>query len=437
MPTKRPNFIVFYLDDLGYGDLGCQGSDGIRTPHIDDLANRGVRFQQWYSNAPVCSPSRAALYTGRHPMRAGVPHILGGRRGTHGLPPSERTIATHFRESGYRTGLIGKWHLGITPETSPNAHGFEEFYGFKAGCIDYYSHIFYWAAYSGDDPVHDLWENDKEVWENGRYFTDLIGDKAIDFIDRHADEEFFLSVPFNAPHYPMHAPREYLDRYPDLPPDRRIMAAMVSAVDDNVGRIMAALKSRGLADDTVVFFSSDNGPSTETRNWLDGTPDKYYGGSAGIFRGHKASLFDGGIREPGILCWPNGIPGGAVSDELCATIDIFPTFCEIAGIDMPNDREIDGKSILGVARGTEKSPHEQMYWEYGHGNQRAVRQGPWKLVLNGRLDFDNDPVDPVHLARVDEDPGERVNLAAQHPDLVAELTRDVEAWYAEVTAEKS
>ena len=448
MPEGRPNFIVFYLDDLGFGDLGCQGSDTIRTPHIDDLAARGVRFRQWYSNSPVCSPSRAALLTGRHPMRAGVPDILGGSRGAPGLPPSEVTLASILRENGYRTALTGKWHLGVTPETTPMAHGFDEFFGFKAGCIDYYSHIFYWGAFSGENPVHDLWENDEEIWDNGRYFTELITERAVDFIELRADvaasarsasipdaqsqEPFFLYVPYNTPHYPMHAPQQYLDRYPDLPWDRQIMAAMVSAVDDSVGAIIAALDRHGLTDDTVIFFSSDNGPSTESRNWLDGTPDKYYGGSAGVFRGHKGSLFDGGIREPGILCWPGGIPGGVESDEICATMDIVPTFLEIAGIDVPDEPAVDGTSILGVARGEAPSPHGELCWEY-YG-QLAIRRGPWKLVLDGKLDFGHGGADEVHLSNLDDDPGERVNLAAQHPEMVDEMASAVRAWFAEVTA---
>jgi arylsulfatase A-like enzyme len=433
MPDRRPNFVIFYLDDLGFGDLGCQGSDTIKTPHIDDLADCGVRFRQWYSNSPVCSPSRAALLTGRHPIRAGVPHILAGKRDeTPGLPASETTIATILRDSGYRTGLVGKWHLGMTEDSSPMAHGFEEFFGFKAGCIDYYSHIFYWGAFAGENPVHDLWSNEDEIWENGKYFTEMIGDRAVDYIDRHADEEFLLYVPFNAPHYPMHAPQEYLDRYSDLPWDRQIMAAMVSAVDDAVGRIVAELEAKGLADDTVIFFSSDNGPSTESRNWLDGTPDKYYGGSAGIYRGHKGSLFDGGIREPGILTWPSGISAGQESDEICATMDIVPTFLEIAGVELPDGLQIDGTSILDVARGESPSPHCELMWEYD--DQLAVRRGSWKLVLHGKLDFGQGGADDIHLSNLEDDPGERTNLAADHPDMVAEMTRDVETWFREVAA---
>ena len=206
MPDRRPNFIIFYLDDLGYGDLGCYGSDAIRTPHIDALAESGVRFTNWYSCSPVCSPSRAALLTGRAPMRAGVPHILGGRRGLAGLPPGERTLASMLSEKGYRTRLTGKWHLGLSEECSPNAHGFDSFFGFKAGCVDYYSHIFYYNMASGGDPIHDLWQDGTEVWQNGRYLTELITERAVQAIDAHDDRPFFHFVGYNAPHYPMHAP---------------------------------------------------------------------------------------------------------------------------------------------------------------------------------------------------------------------------------------
>ncbi len=431
MSATKPNVIVIYLDDLGYGDLGCYGSDAILTPHIDALADSGVRFTNWYSCSPVCSPSRAALLTGRAPMRAGVPHILGGQRGLPGLPPSETTLASMLKQSGYRTALTGKWHLGMSEEHSPNAHGFDSFLGFKAGCVDYYSHIFYWSMASGHDPVHDLWRDRSEVWRNGQYMTEVITDEVVRSIEDGGDDPFCHVVGYNAPHYPMHAPEKYLDRYPSLPPDRRIMAAMVSAVDDGVGRIVASLKSQGLYDDTIIFFSSDNGPSTESRNWLDGNVDFYYGGSAGVFRGHKGSLFEGGIREPAILSWPAGIEGGRVSDEVCAMWDVVPTICEIAGADMPGDRTIDGRSIVPLLSDGAPSPHERLCWEYA--GQLAVREGPWKLVLDGKLDFTRGQPDAVHLSNLDDDPGERTNLADAQPELVERLSKRVRAWFADVT----
>ncbi|MGG3280351.1 sulfatase-like hydrolase/transferase [Paenibacillus solani] len=433
---KQPNFIVIYCDDLGYGDLGCYGSDTVKTPHLDELAEKGIRFTNWYSNSPVCSPSRASLLTGKYPARAGVSEILGAKRGSHGLPADEVTLAKALKPAGYRTALYGKWHLGISEETSPNAHGFDEFFGFKAGCVDFYSHIFYWGQGHGVNPLHDLWENETEVWENGRYMTELITERSVDFIKRSREQDapFFLFASYNAPHYPMHAPKEYMDRFAHLPWDRQVMAAMIAAVDDGVGEIVKALKEADCYEDTVIFFSSDNGPSSESRNWLDGTEDIYYGGSAGIFRGHKASLFEGGIREPAILSWPKGFEGGQVRDEVAAMMDIVPTFLDLAGVDPAagplQDVAIDGSSLKEMLIMGEPSPHKQLFWEY-HG-QLAVREGNWKLVLNGKLDFERIVPDEVHLSDLLMDPGERTNLAEHYPEIVERLSRDVRDWYEEV-----
>ena len=435
MAEERPNLVVFYLDDLGYGDLGCYGSDTIRTPHIDALAADGVRFTNWYACSPVCSPSRAALLTGRYPTRAGVPHILGGSRKTSGLPVGEVTLADILKGQGYSTALMGKWHLGLTEECRPNARGFDEFYGFLAGCVDYYSHIFYWQMYDHKAPVHDLWHNNEEVWQNGDYLTEVITRRSVDFIEQNADADkpFFLYAAYNAPHYPMHAPQEYLDRYPDLPWDKRIMAAMVSAVDDGVGEIVRTLKERGLYDNTVIFFSSDNGPSTEDRNWLDGTEDFYYGGSAGVFRGHKGSLFEGGIREPAILTWPSAFKAGQTCNEMCASMDILPTFLDAIDCPLPEDTAIDGESLLPMLASQGASPHERLYFDYA--GQLAVREGPWKLVLDGKLDFSRTQSDPVHLSNLDDDPGERVNLVEKEPKIARRLTEDVRAWQRGIVGE--
>jgi arylsulfatase A-like enzyme len=424
--ANRPDFVLIYCDDLGYGDLGCYGSRTVRTPHLDALAARGVRFTDWYSNSPVCSPSRASLLTGRYPERAGVTQILGGQRGTPGLPPAQVTLAKALQPLGYRTAIFGKWHLGLSDECRPNAHGFDEFYGFLAGCVDYYSHIFYWGQGGGQNPTHDLWHNGEEVWDNGRYLTEAITEKAVGFITKQSDAPFFLYVAYNAPHYPMHAPRKYLDRYPKLPPDRRIMAAMISAVDDGVGQIVRALRKTGRFENTAIFFSSDNGPSTESRNWLDGTEDFYYGGSAGVFRGHKGSLFEGGIREPAILCWPRNLPSGRTCEEVGMMMDLFPTFLEMAGGEPPRDHVLDGVSILPMAMGKGGSPHERVFWAYD--GQLAAREGRWKLVLNGKLDFSRKQPDAVHLADLEADPGERANLKDREPEVTKRLAKAAREW---------
>lgn len=420
---RRPNVVIVYTDDLGFGDLGCFGA-GYPTPNIDALADRGTRATNWYSNAPVCSPSRAALLTGRHPVSTGVTEILAGSRSSPGLGSEQQTLAAMLRGHGYATGIFGKWHLGVTPKCRPGAHGFDEFFGFLAGCIDYYSHIFYWGQGGGVDPVHDLWSNDTEVWRNGEYVTEMITDHAVDFIDRNADRPFFCYVPYNAPHYPMHAPQEYLDRFPDLPRNRRVMAAMVAAIDDGVGAITDALSRHDLLEDTIVIFSSDNGPSAETRNWLDGTDERWDGSSAGPFRGYKGSLFEGGIREPFLISYPRRLPARIACDEPAQMSDVVPTVLRLAGLPIPET--VHGADTSPMLRGDVPSIHDRLYW--WQGNQLAVREGNWKLVLNPCIDLDEALPDDTFLADLADDPGESVNQNECRPDLVARLQEDLCSW---------
>lgn len=427
---ERPNFIIFLTDDQGYGDLSCMGAADLKTPHLDAVAARGVRFTEWYSNSPVCSPSRASLLTGRYPGNAGVRSILAGHRTATGLPAETPTLATALKKLGYRTALFGKWHLGLAEGCRPQDHGFEEWFGFMAGCIDYYSHIFYWGMAGGrEDPVHDLWENNEEIYANGQYFTEMITERAVDFVRRAASGEqpFFLYVPYNAPHYPMHAPQQYLDRFPELSWSRRIMAAMLAAVDDSVGAILEELARQGIAENTCIFFQSDNGPSRETRNWLDGTRDPYYGGTSGALKGHKYSLYEGGIRVPGLLCWPARIPGGQVLSGPAAAMDIFPTFLKAAGGD-PAAYELDGFDLMPMVTAGGRSPHGDLFWEMNQ--QTAIRRGKWKLVLNGQLIEEAPPEDEIHLSNLEDDPGERTNLRDKHPKIVAELKDAAEKWRA-------
>lgn len=429
---SRPNFIIFLTDDQGYGDLSCMGNTDFRTPHLDRLAAGGVRFTDWYANSPVCSPSRAALLTGRYPGNAGVRAILAGHRTATGLPPEVPTLARALHDQGYQTAMFGKWHLGLADGCRPHDHGFDDWFGFLAGCVDYYSHIFYWGMNRGgpgNDPTHDLWENDQEVYHNGEYLTDLITRRAVEYIRHaaHQDAPFFLYVPYNAPHYPMHAPQHYLDRFPDLPWDRRIMAAMLSAVDDGVGAIVAELERQGLRDNTCIFFQSDNGPSRETRNWLDGRTDPYYGGSAGMLKGHKFSLYEGGIRSPALMNWPARIPAERVLDTPAAAMDIFPTFLRAAGGDI-SAYELDGRDLMPLLADGVSLPERDLCWEMN--DQTALRRGPWKLVLNGRLVEGAPPEDAVHLANLATDMAERHNLAETEPGLTAELRAAAEAWRA-------
>lgn len=427
---RKPNYIIILTDDQGYGDLSCMGNTNFRTPCIDAVAQSGVRFTDWYSGSPVCSPSRACLLTGRYPGNAGVRAILAGNRKASGLTTEAPTIASALKKEGYQTALIGKWHLGLKEGSRPNQNGFDYFYGFMAGCIDYYSQIFYWSMADGQtNPTHDLWENDTEVYQNGRYMTELIAEKSVEQIRRmHRDgRPFFLYVGFNAPHYPMHAPQKYLDRFPDLPWDRRIMAAMISAVDDSVGQIADELKRDGIYEDTVVFFQSDNGPSRESRNWLDGNPDPYYGGQTGELKGHKYSLFEGGIRVPGILSWPGHIPAGQVIASPCIAADIFPTFLHLAGGDT-EDYELDGKDILPLVMRGEADEERELYWEMD--GQTAMRRGRYKLVLNGTLVEGEPAQDPVFLSDLSVDQSESYNLAEIYPDIVKEMSGKALSWRA-------
>ncbi|MCL2884139.1 MAG: sulfatase-like hydrolase/transferase [Oscillospiraceae bacterium] len=424
------NIIFILTDDQGYGDLSCMGSTDFVTPHLDALAAAGARFTSGYSNSPVCSPSRAALLTGRYPGNAGVRAILEGHRKASGLTPQAKTIATHLRERGYVTGLMGKWHLGAKEICRPENNGFDEFVGFHAGCVDYFSHIFYHhMADRGRNPEHDLWDREEEINENGKYLTELITEKSVAFIRDKAlkSKPFFLFAAYNAPHYPMHAPKKYMDRFAHLPWDRQVMAAMISAVDDGVGEMVAELKRQGLFENTIIYFQSDNGPSRETRNWLDGTQDYYCGGRTGGFKGEKFSLFEGGIRVPAILTCPSLIPAGQVIDEPIAAMDLFPTVCAMAGLDT-DGCTLDGLDISDVAINGAPSPHKHIFWEMG--KQTAVRSGDYKLVLHGQL-LETEPApDEIWLSNLREDPGETRNVAEEMPELTATLKTAAEEWRA-------
>ena len=427
---KKPNVIIIMTDDQGYGDLSCMGNTDFVTPYIDALAGRGVRFTDFYANSPVCSPSRASLLTGLYPGNAGVRAILGGRRTSTGISPQSPTIAAVLKQNGYATAHVGKWHLGAGEKSHPNNNGFDYFYGFLSGCIDYYSHIFYWSMADGKtNPTHDLWENKNEIYNNGQYFTELVTEKSVKFIREKSNEEkpFLLYVGYNAPHYPLHAPQKYIDRFASLPPDRRIMAAMIAAVDDGIGDITAELERNGILENTIIHFQSDNGPSRESRNWLDGNPDPYYGSSSGIFKGHKFSLFEGGIRVPGIISYPAVIKGGQVISEPVASMDLFPTICRFAGIDS-SGYGLDGLDISDVLINAGPSPHDMIFWEMG--GQTAVRCGNFKLVLNGCLVENEAAEDEVFLSDLSEDPSEKNNLADKLHGVTSELKKAAEDWRA-------
>lgn len=436
--TEQPNIIVIVADDHGYGDLSCMGSDTVKSPRLDGLAESGALLTGFYSNSPVCSPSRASLLSGRYPGNAGVRSILQGYRTTPGLPASVPTLAKALSSCGYRTELVGKWHLGLTAESRPEAHGFDHSFGNLAGAVDYFSHIHYspnnrkvpmnGTTYVGT-PLHDLWEDGQEVHRDGEYMTEVLGAKAVEAVKRTEgdDRPFFLYLPFTAPHYPMHAPEKYKEPFRHLPWGKMIMAAMIAAMDEAIGSLIDELERQQIRDNTLILFMSDNGPSREIRNWMDGTQTPYQASDAGPFKGHKFSLFEGGVRVPGIVSWPAGIRAGQVIDQPIAAMDIFPTVLRLAGGD-PDEYELDGTDVLPVLTSGEEPSREYLFWE--QGVQTAVRKGLWKLVLNGQLEETQPPQDEVFLSNLVDDPGESTNLAEKYPDITNELRAAADQWRA-------
>jgi arylsulfatase A-like enzyme len=364
------------------------------------------------------------LLTGRYPIRCGVPNIVNSAANVVGLKGSEITLAEALKQRGYRTGLAGKWHLGSAPESLPNAQGFDDFFGFLSGCIDYYSHIFYWGG--GSDPFHDLWRNRTEVWENGRYMTELITREARRFVIQNRARPFFLYVAYNAPHYPMHAPQKYIDRFPGLDRERQVHAAMLSAMDDGIGEILGLVEKSGLTNNTLVYFQSDNGATIESR--------ARRGGRNTPLRGFKFALFEGGIRVPALLSWPATISPGQVSAEPAIAMDIFTTVVRAAGGRAPSDRKIDGLDILPMLTAGKKSPHQMLFW--AQGEQTAVRRGKWKLIQNGILALGPENRmqgnDAAFLADLENDPEEKTNLHKRYPKLAVELSEEIRKWLADV-----
>jgi arylsulfatase A len=426
----RPNVIVILTDDQGSVDAACYGSADLQTPAIDALAARGVRFTQFYAAAPVCSPSRAGLLTGRYPVRAGMP-------GNAGAPPSEAisaledvrdqagsawaqqtTMAEVFQAAGYATAHVGKWHLHAHDGARPLDQGFEQSFGHMGGCIDNYSHVFYWSGPNR----HDLWRGNTRVRATGEFFPDLMVREATAFMERSGDRPFFLYFAMNCPHYPYQGEADWLETYADLPFPRNLYAAFLSSQDERIGTLLATLKRLGIDDDTIVVFQSDHGHSTEERAHGGG-------GSAGPYRGAKFSLFEGGIRVPAIISWPGHLPEGEVREQVAHSCDWLPTLVELCGI-APLTHDVDGASLTAMIRGAdEPSPHEALHWTIGES--WAVRQGPWKLQgkpndTSGKAAITAS--DALYLTNLQDDATEMTNLAAAHPDVVERLQQVHDTW---------
>lgn len=420
--AEKPNVIIIYTDDQGTADLGCYGTTDIHTPHIDSLAQRGVRFEQMYAPSAICSASRAGLLTGRFPARAGVPGNVSSMEGEPGMPSSQVTIAEVLREAGYVTGHIGKWHLGYDAQTMPNAQGFDYSWGHMGGCIDNYSHFFYWNGPNR----HDLWRNGERIYEDGIFFQDSMVRELNGFITRNRERPFFAYWAINSPHYPLQGTAKWREFYKDLPSPRNKYNAFVSTLDECVGEVLQHLEREGLSEKTLIIFQSDHGHSTEERTFWEG-------GSSGPYRGAKACLFEGGIRVPSIVTLPGVIPPGQVRGQLVTGVDWLPTIAEFCGVDMPK-HPIDGKSIRDVILMDEAaSPHSSFFWLLGNGKsaQWAVRDGDWKLLGNAKDNSDRRieiKVDKLFLANLAMDPTEAKNLAQDYPEVVDRLSRLKEAY---------
>ena len=407
LSARKPNVIVIFTDDQGTVDMNCYGASDLVTPNMDGLAKRGVRFTQFYSAAPVCSPSRVGLMTGRTPQHGG----LNGNvpLDSVGMPSQQITIAEKLKEAGYATAHIGKWHLGHHKETIPNAQGFDHSFGHLVGCIDNYSHFFYWSGPN----KHDLWRNGKEVFHNGEFFPDLMVKEAGEFIDKNKARPFFIYFALNTPHYPYQGSPEWLDHYKDLPYPRNLYAAFLSTTDDRIGALLKKVDDVGLTDDTIIIFQSDHGASEEVRAHKGG-------GSAGPHRGAKFSLYEGGIRVPAIISWPGTLPENKVRNQIATGCDWFPTIMELCEIPVATHK-IDGKSLLPVIKSeSETSAHKIFHWK--SGNAVAVREGNWKLVMSGKK---------VELFDLPKDLGEARNLAKENPEVVERLRgKSVEYWFS-------
>ncbi|MGN6556349.1 MAG: sulfatase-like hydrolase/transferase [Verrucomicrobiota bacterium] len=421
----KPNVILIMADDLGSVDLGCYGSKDLVTPAMDSLAARGLRFTQFYAGAPICSASRACLLTGRYPLHAGLTANASSQRGGKAaLPAAQVTLAEMFKAAGYATAQIGKWHLGYTEETLPNAQGFDYSFGHMGGCIDNYTHMFSWKG----PVVHDLHRNGKEVFYDGEYFPDLMLREASGFLERRSrDQPFFLYYAVNTPHYPYQGEAKWLEHFKDMPEPRRFYAAWLASQDERIGQLLAKVDALGLRERTIIVFQSDNGHSTEDRAY-------YGGGSAGPYRGAKFSLFEGGIRMPAMISWPGQLPQGEVRGQFAHAADWMPTLAELCGVSLL-ETNIDGYSLVPVLRSAEaQSPRNIAQWQESPGphSQWAVREGNWKLLGHPRDTSDGKhtvTVAPLFLANLAEDPGEKTNVADQHADVVQRLKQLHNDWF--------
>jgi len=424
---RPPNFVVIFADDLGYNDLGCYGSPLIRTPHLDRMAREGMKFTDFYSAAPVCTPSRAALMTGCYPQRVGLaaipreegeqgaPRIVLGAKSSYGINPDEITVAELLKERGYATACFGKWHLGHLPPFLPTRHGFDSYFGIP------FSNDMKPALLIRNETVLESREGllEPEIQET---LTERYTEEAVRFIRDNRNRPFFLYMPHTFPHTPLHVSKRFRGKSA-----RGLYGDVVECIDWSVGRVLDTLAEFGLEDNTLVVFTSDNGP------WYVRGED---GGNATPLRAAKGTTYDGGMREPCIMRWPGKIPAGSVCSELATMMDILPTFAHLAGTSAPADRVIDGKDIypLMSASPGAKSPHEAFYY-YWSNELHAVRSGQWKLKVETTLRHEDiyqrgfshpEATIPEALYNLSTDPGEQKSVLKDHPDVVRRLRALIE-----------
>ena len=463
-----PNIVLMVADDMGYGDFGLYSEGRVHTPALDELATESLRFTQHYAGSAVCSPSRAALLTGRYPIRTGAitpQEVLGNDR----IALGEATIADSFKAAGYATGMVGKWHNGaLDPRFHPNARGFDEFAGFRGGWADYYR----W----------NLDRNGSLERSDGRYLTDVLADKAVEFIDRHKSEPFFLMVTWNAPHSPLQAPDDVTRKYVEAGFEHGIalIYAMIEVMDRGIAKIREALHTVGVEDDTLLMFTSDNGPAFNHR------PDQVPEGvsldgsrfNCG-FAGAKGSVYEGGIRVPMIARWANGLPqDGEVLDQVCFT-DWLPTLLSLAGASHVGDKPIDGHDVSAVLRGDSPTEQPRRFWQWNGDSpvgttNAAMRHGDWKLVrpaldipyateadkrlanryVEQDIEYKYHPENfseifdwpepekvvpeppPPELYDLSIDPGETHDVAADNSVVASRMLAELETWFEEVETER-
>ncbi len=401
--TKQPNVVIFYADDLGWGETGAQGNKDIPTPHIDSIAKNGLRFTNGYVAATYCSPSRAGLLTGRYPTRFG--HEFNSVANTVGLRRDQTTMATRLKTLGYATAAVGKWHLGNQSENRPTKRGFDEFYGTLNNTPFFHPTNFVDSRISDDV---------RAVTDPNFYTTDAYAERSVDWLEKNKSKPWFLYLPFNAQHAPLQAPKTYLDRFSQMPEgNRKIFAAMMVAMDDAIGRVLGKIRALGQEENTIIFFIADNGgPTASTTS------------GNGPLRGFKMTTFEGGPRVPFFAQWKGKIPAGKTYDFPVMNLDVLPTVVAAAGGRLDSSWSLDGVDLLPYLTGANLArPHQTLYWRYGP--QWAVRHGDMKLVVS------KGGSGQPELYNLATDLGESKDLAAAQPAKVKELQSLWDKWSAE------